>query len=440
MADLQIPSFSNPTNRTDYQNVTNMLTNFFVSKGFKQSDAAAQAGLVLNLKQQGYTDAQINTAIQTQQNTLNSIAANQAAQAAAALAAEQPKIAATLALSAAAKAKEGANYGGNQLITVNGVTETRDQAANFADNSVGEMVANPNDPRGALITRAQYDQIIAQNKLSTGSNTSLIATTPNVSKVVAINGVPVAGATDPTKTSNTILGTSEPITDASKALSTVVKQATTDLNKTTTNPATVPATPTPDTKTSSNPLSDFIKTITDAISPVTKPASDALTSTEKTLSDAISATQKTIGDATSQAVTDVQKTFADTLASAEKSAADIAAAASKSASDAQKQTTDFLTNAETTIGGLIAKFTGAVSSIPDPTKTTTPPPPTPPPTPTPTPTPQPQPAPQQTFSEKAKAFLQKYSTPIVLSIAGAGAIGSLAFVMSHNGKQGIIQR
>ncbi|MHB8545646.1 MAG: hypothetical protein ACYDAJ_02640 [Nitrosotalea sp.] len=438
MATLSIPSFSNPTNRADYTSVTNMLTNFFVSKGFKQSDAVAQAGLVLNLKQQGYSDADINTAIQTQQNTLNSIAANQAAQAAAALAAEQPKVAATLALSTAAKAGEGANYGGNTLITVNGVTETRDQAANFYDNSVGEMVANPNDPRGPLITRAQYDQIIASNKLATGSDTSLIATAPNVSKVVAINGVPVSSATDLTKSSsNGILGTTEPITDASKALATVVKQATTDLNKTTT-PVT-PSTPTPDTTKPADPLKQLTDFLSNLVSPVTKPASDAVTATEKTLSDAISATQKTIGDASTQAVTDVQKTFADTLTAAEKSAADLAASASQSASDAQKQTSDFLANADLTINGLISKLTGAVSTATDMTKTITPTP-APAPTPTPTPTPTPQPQATTTLTDKAKAFFQKYSTPIVLSIAGAGAIGSLAFVMSHNSKQGIIAR
>ena len=79
-----IPSFSNPTSRTDFTTVTNMLTNFFIQNGYSASDAAAQAGLVLNLKSEGMTDAQINQAVATQQNTLNSIATAQAAQAAAA--------------------------------------------------------------------------------------------------------------------------------------------------------------------------------------------------------------------------------------------------------------------------------------------------------------------------------------------------------------------
>jgi hypothetical protein len=438
MTILSIPSFSNPTNRADYTSVTNMLTNFFVSNGFKQSDAVAQAGLVLNLKQQGYSDADINTAIATQQNTLNSIAAAQAAQASAALAAEQPKVAATLALSAAAKVGEGANYGGNTLITVNGVTETRDQAANFAENSVGEMVANPNDPRGPLITREQYDQIIARNKLSTGSDTSLIATEPNVSKVVAINGVPVSQ--DPTKTLSPLIG-AQPITDTSKALVQITTQANTDLNKTTT-PVLPPAPDTTKTTTSTDPLAQFTTWLNNLISPVAKPASDALAATEKNLSDAISTTQKTIGDASSQAVNGIQKTFADTLASAEKSAADLAASASSSASAAQKQTTDFLANADLAITNLISKFTNAVSSTPDQTKTTQPPAPQQTTTTAPVPdtTKTTQPPPKPTLIEQAKAFFEKYSTPIVLGITGAGAIGSLAFVMSHNSKQGIIAR
>lgn len=440
MATLSIPSFSNPTNRADHTSVINMLTNFFIKQGFKQSDAVAQAGLVLNLKQQGFSDADINTAIATQQNTLNSIAAAQAAQAAAALAAEQPKVAATLALSAAAKAGEGANSGGNTLITVNGVTETRDQAANFAENSVGEMVANPNDPRGALITRAQHDQIIAGNKLATGSDTSLIATAPNVSKVVAVNGIPVGQ--DLTKATLSPLNGAQPIADSSKTLATVVKQANTDLNKTTTPvPSPVPDT-TKTTTAPKDPLTQLQDYLSNLLSPVTKPASDAITATEKSLSDSIAATQKTIGDASSQAVTDIQKTFADTLTSAEKSAADLAASTSVSASAAQKQTTDFLANADLTINNLISKLTGAAASATDQTKTTTTTTTTPPTQQTttttkPDTTPQP---PAPTFKQKAMAFLQKYSTPIVISVVGAGAIGSLALVISHNSKQGVIAR
>ena len=369
------------------------------------------------------------------------------------LAAEQPKVAATLAAETAAQSPEGANYGGNTLVTVNGVTETRDQAANFADDEGDAMVFNPNDPTGPKITVAQYNQIIAKNQGATGSDTSLIATAPNVSQVVAINGVPVPNTTKPQ-----VLGTVTTITDPTKTLATVVSQANVDLTNST--PTVTPAV-TPPAKTPSNPVTDFLTSISNALAPITTPISNALAPITTPISNALNSTGQAITTAATTTATDA----ADAVANAEKSVTDSIAAAGQQASDSAasgtKTITDAVSQAQTDVGnlvndaelslsGLLTKITSTVTSIPDLTKsvlpsTTTTPSPTQTPAPdtTTTPTANPDtsvsnPPPALTLTDKVNAFLKKYGIPLVAGVGVVGAIGSLAVVMNHNSKQGII--
>lgn len=409
-----------------------MLINFFASIG--SINPSADAGLAMNLKQQGESDANIVNAILSQDATLQSIQNKQNIEAANALANQAPEVAATKAAMEAATKEHAASGSQNVLIDIGGVTMTREQAANFAPTDVS-MCADPDNPRGAKIPCTEANAKIKARELTTQS-----FNIASVSKVVAINGIPMENPTKPQ-----MLGTVEPITDASKTLQIVKQQAQVDLTKTTTNPETVPSTPTPP-PAPSDPIKQFIDGITALFKPVTKPASDVIGTAEKQVADALAAANKQVADliaagetAGSSALAAAQKQVADLIAVgqsqvglAEKQAADALAAAEKKANE-------LVTGAESNVADLIAKFTGAFSSFPDPTKQ---PPATVPPVTPPSPTPETKPptqpeTPKPTLKEQATAFVKKFAVPITLA---AGATASLAIVLSVNAKHGVIAR
>jgi hypothetical protein len=259
-----LPSFSYPANRTEFTNVNNMLVAFFTNLG--SINPSADAGLALNLKQQNMSDTEIVNAIISQDATLQSVANKQRLEAANTLAAQSGEVAAAKAAmtaATAAHAKAPANQSDNALITVGGVTETRAQATNFGESQAGVRVHNPNDPNGALITIAEYNQIIANNKIAASSNPLLVATEPNVSHVVAINGVSVNKPQTP----------AESITSA-------------DATK--------------------NLLATAIKTVTSAGSDVSKVVNDALAQAAKTGADIQSTVAKALSDAGLAATNEAQ--------------------------------------------------------------------------------------------------------------------------------------
>jgi len=437
-----LPSFSYPTSRTDYTNVQNMLISFFTSQG--SINAAADAGLALNLKQQGMSDADIVNAILSQDATLQSIANKQRLEAANALAAQAGEVAAVkkVMTDAAAKAQQASGSQSDQkIITVNGVQETRAQAANFGDNNAGVMVANPNDPRGAKITLDQYNKIIAADKLSTGSDTSLIATAPNVSKVVAINGVPTGNATKPQAKSSDVVAspdmTKNLIDQASKAIDTVI-----------------------------SPVQAIFE---NAVKLAQSTGADIQTTVTKALNDA--------GVATTQEAQNLLKTIGlipqTTPPTPKKGAPDTKPAPAPSnpvdqitsffqkllnmntgttttptpqpaqpdlLTQIETEVGSFLSTAQTNLNGVISKFTNGLNPSSDPTKSTTPttsndnnapnnitPPDNTTPTPEP-PTPQPpNPLVQPTIKAALDvasivAAAKKYALPIVLISSGVAAM------------------
>lgn len=482
------PFFSLPTNRTDYNNVTQMLTNFFISKGLSAGDAAAQAGLVLNLKGQGLSDSEIDTAIATQQNRLNSITASNVAAAKAALAAQAPEVAAAKQAMQAATLQHASSGDQNKLITVNGVTETKKQAANFADNKTGCMEADPGNPRGPQITCAEA-ALKRQQKLTSSFSNSDIANAPATSKVVAINGIQVAD-----KTQKPTVPQPQPdiiksgITTAQNAISTAISNGSSAIKAVTSALNTVGKTVqsdvgvvaqdlglAPKTTTENSLVSVTLDSKTTTGYHVTEKFSDGSTAkstwTQNTLdverSNGVQIIDNTgsTSSPSSSTQNDPIKQLTDFFANLFKPAtpqpqqpaqpqqADFIKQAQDKIAAGEKALADAGANAVTQITGLLGKLTGGATPSTDPSKSSTSSSGStssssdsgsaqPPATGGATSDQQPPtgdqpPAPPQTFTQQTIAFLKKYSLPIAI---GIGATASLGIALSYNSKQGIIQR
>jgi len=452
-----------------------MLVNFFTSQG--SINAAADAGLALNLKSQGESDADIVNAILSQDATLQSLANQQTQQAADALAAEQPTIDAVKALSTTAQAAENAASAnssvgsGNTQITVDGVTETRDQAADFGDSENDAMVFDPDNPTGPKITIAQYNLEIAKNAAATGSDTSLIATAPNVSQVVAINGVPVAPAnpSTPSKTTiaqpasapasnildqvtsvvNTAISNAKSLgADIQGSVTTALQNAglaaTDEANSVLQSLGLLPATPsTPSTPTKpATPNSSSSSSTTTSTTTAPAPSVDPLTA----LYNLLTGTKPTTNE---QSVT----------TTATNDAQDVA-------SQVQSGIQSGISTVETDLSSFLSKIIPSATSGSDPTKTTVEPVSTTPDTSTPSsldagggqvPTPQPASSPtgstaagvspplnsNPTLLEKmilkATLFMQGNGKYIAAGLLAIGGIGTMIIVTSrHNKKQVIV--
>lgn len=451
---LSIPPFSNPTSRTQFNNTVLMLSNYFQqNEGLSKSDADIKAAQIISFKQQGLSNAEIETALNQHAATISAIATKQKNQAAAALASQKTTLDQIKAAQAAATPKASL-IAHNAAAISNNLTADQRRALVFAEQKSAEpMVADPRNPRGALITQSQYNQIIA-NEQSASNSSGITFATPNISKVVAINGVPVVDATkpstastpsttDPTKTLS-VKNTSNPQSnDILSQVNSVVQAAISDAQKTGKDLNTTITTALQNaglaaTQEATNilqtlgivPKAPATKKVTQVIvfrqinsniwaveldySDGTKENHslstanvDSYINQGATLNDASGLYKKPVGSpsstsSTQQQAPDYLKQFIDFLGSiftpATKSTSDAAAATEKAAADAlaaaQKQATDLIANAEVTIVGFLSKLNPATTTT-DPTKgnppTDTTPPDTTPQTPTPQTTPEPQP-------------------------------------------------
>jgi hypothetical protein len=419
---LSIPPFSNPTSRTDFNNTLNMLSNYFQqNEHLSKADADIKAAQIITFKQQGLSDAQIDQALNQHAATVSAIATQQKNQAAAALGSQKTTLDQIKAAQAAATPKATMIAHNSAAISDN-LTAGQKRALVFSDQKAEPMVADPRNPRGSLVTQSQYNQIIANEQFATNSSGITFAT-PNVSKVVAVNNVPVIDATkpstastpsttDPSKTIS-VKNTSNPqsndilsqvnsvvqaaIADAQKAgkdLNTAVTTALQNAGLAATEEATnilqtlgiVPKAPAV-TKVTQVIIFSQIDANTwraelDYSDGTHKSYSLSTANVNSyinqgaTLNDASGLYKKPIGSSISTPVTttgapDYIKQLTDFLGSiftpAAKSTSDAVSATEKAAADAlaaaQKQATDLVTNAETTIAGFLSKL--------NPTTTTT---------------------------------------------------------------------
>ena len=443
-----IPTFSNPVTRADFNKVQTMLTAYFVSKGLSQSDAVAQAGGVINAQLSG------GSVTQNIQQTSDTQAA-QAAQRAADQAAADAKNAAILA---AQKTSDNAKA----AIANAALQAERAKLANFGDNETVGMCADPDNPSGAKIPCDQANAKLAARQLTTQSYNAPASSvidqhtidalknqgTPLLtsSKVVNItkpfettpsDPLKTTPSSDPIKTGITVL------TNDAAAVQTVLsnaiagaQQTGADILKAAQDALSGAGLAATDAgKAALDQLTKTVngtgKTITDAATATGKAASDAAAAAAKTLSDAATAAQKAASDAAAAAT----KAAQDAIAQGTKAAQDAAAATLKAAQDAAAAAADAAAKAAAaagTAGGTAAsdltsinltlqKLLGLIPSTTDPTKTTTPTPPTPSPTDNNNNSTQP-PAAKTSFMDAANAFLKKYAVPITLGISATGAL------------------
>lgn len=177
------PSFSKPLTRADYDKVILQLTNHFTKQNLP--DPRTLAALVVNLRDQGLSDVQIQKQIDQHLATQKAKADAKAAQVAKLQAAQKPLLD---KLSAAKTAKQ---------TIIDAQNAEREQAVKefIYGKPSNEMLADPRDP-SKKITRAEYDKVIAERAAQNKDTTNKTGN-PNTDAIRAQIQAEKAGISNP---------------------------------------------------------------------------------------------------------------------------------------------------------------------------------------------------------------------------------------------------
>lgn len=440
------PSFSKPLTRADYDKVISNLTDYFTKQNLP--DPRSLAAIVVNLRDQGLTDAQIQKQIDQHLATVKAKADAKAAEVAKLQAAQKPLLD---KLSAAKSAKQA---------IIDAQRAEREKAVKefIAGKPSNEMLADPRDP-SKKVTRAEYDAIIAKMQAQ-GKDTRQTSGTQNVEALRAQIAAQKAGNANPVVidvNKSFVLLSNGQLIERSKFTGTIPAELLAKANTAEQFPKSFNSQQAqidakngikPDVSSSSNAKSqmpfDPLKAITDAANATTSTVTDLLNQAGKTITDAVTSITNPPKQETPQqtpsttpntppkqdAPFDPLKMLTDAANATIKTITDLAGGAAKTITDATQAAGKAAADAAAAVTPP-PKQTAQPENKPDASNTEKVP--TTPSTPTGGDATHGDPIPEsekpKSILTKAKDFAEKNSIAIVASVAAVSFLSALAFTM-----------